>query len=329
MATAEIVTVDLEEGGQPRRTCAFILQAPEPVVVETGGSRSEAQILEALGASGLAPEDVRWIALTHVHVDHAGGAGRLARRLPRAKVVVHPRGARHLVDPSRLVAGTRDIHGEDWLARFGPVEPIPEDRLFVPEPGSRIDLGGGYSLECLDAPGHAFHHFAFFEPETATLFTGDAMGIVYPDLSRPGDLYLLASTAPNQFDPDLMIATARRLAELPARRLAFSHFGLWEVDSKWVADRLEEVVRGWLGATSGDDGRGPEGAFRATSGEAAASAIWRWVEADLERTGRPLSDVTRQLLARDVEIDAGGFAAYLAYLARRAGGSDTAQGGLL
>ncbi|MBX6350085.1 MAG: MBL fold metallo-hydrolase [Clostridia bacterium] len=322
MAGDAIVAVDLLEGGEPRRTSAFIVRAPRPALVETGGSRSAEAVLAALAAQGIAPEDVAWIAVTHVHVDHAGGAGTLAARLPNAKVVVHPRGARHLADPSRLVAGTRDIHGDDWLARFGPVEPVPEDRLFVPEPGLRIDLGGGYALECLDAPGHAFHHFAFFEPETGTLFTGDAAGIVYPDLSRPGDLYLLASTAPNQFDPDLMVATARRLAALPARRVAFSHFGLWEAELGWVADRLEEVVRGWLAAVAGDG----DGAFEgpSPSREAVRRAIWRWIEADLARAGRPSSEAVRRLLARDVEIDAGGYEAYLAYLSRQAHGSDTA-----
>ncbi|MBX6377670.1 MAG: MBL fold metallo-hydrolase, partial [Clostridia bacterium] len=155
--------VDLRDRGRPRYTGAYILTGPEPTVVETGGSISAPYLLAGLEALGVEPAQVRHVFVTHIHLDHAGGAGNLLRLMPEAKLYVHPRGARHLIDPSRLVAGAQVAWNGRAEELFGPVVPAPAERVVALRDGEVVALGGGRRLTAVDTPGHAPHHHAYYD----------------------------------------------------------------------------------------------------------------------------------------------------------------------
>lgn len=213
----------------PGRTGIYVLEEEELTLVESGPSLSVSRILKGLEELGHRPEEVRNVIVTHIHLDHAGGAGLLLRHCPEARVVVHPRGARHLADPTRLVQGARMVYGEQFDSLFDPVLPIPEDRILVREEGETLPIGPDRTLRFLDSPGHAAHHFSIYDPGSRGLFTGDTAGIRYGWLEEMGFHFYLPSTSPNQFDPDAMKQSIDRFRQEKVDRIFFGHFGMSEV----------------------------------------------------------------------------------------------------
>lgn len=212
-----VYLVDAWQFGRRGIGGVYLLAGTEAALVEAGTSLAVPRILAALGELGIPREAVRWIFVTHVHLDHAGGAGALVRELPRAQVVVHRRGAKHLADPSRLVASVRQAVG-DRFPLYGEVIPIPEGRLQVAEDGERFPVGGQI-IRVVDAPGHAPHHLCFLEEIKGLLFTGDAAGLFLGGR-------LLPATVPPSFDLELSLSTLERLSSLDPKALCYTHFGL-------------------------------------------------------------------------------------------------------
>lgn len=212
----------------PGRTGIYVLEEEELTLVETGPSLSVPRILKGLEALGHRPEDVRNVIVTHIHLDHAGGAGLLLQSCPEARVVVHPRGARHLADPTRLIRGARMVYGEQFDALFDPVLPVPEDRIEVRADGETLAIGPDRQLKFLDSPGHAAHHFSIYDPVSRGLFTGDTSGVRYGQLEELGCSLYLPSTSPNQFDPDAMKQSIDRFRKEEVDRIFFGHFGMSE-----------------------------------------------------------------------------------------------------
>jgi len=251
--------VVLVDTGYVRPGCAaaYLVRGGETAaVVETGTALSVPRILSALAAHGIAREAVGFVVVTHVHLDHAGGAGALLRELPRARLVAHPRGARHMIDPSRLVAGSAEVYGGlEALARlYGEIVPAPADRVVEAPDGFSLDLGGR-PLRFLDAPGHARHHFVVHDPATRGFFTGDNFGLSYREFDGPGGPFLFPTTTPVQLDPPALHASIdRMLAERP-ERMYLTHFGMIEGRIDRAAAMLhravEEHVRLALAAPSG------------------------------------------------------------------------------
>ncbi len=246
-----VTAIDTFMGGRERYTAAYLLHAHEPTLVETGPGTSVEPVSRALDELGVAPDALAHIVLTHIHLDHAGGVGTLATRFPRATVWVHQRGARHLADPSRLVSSTTRVYGEERMASlFGPVEPVPAERLRVLEDQQLLDIGGR-SLLALDTPGHASHHLALVDSSTGVVFTGDALGIHVPNLP-----VLRPATPPPEFDLELAVASIERIRAAAASTLLFAHFGpIADVDRTCdlAVRRLNEwtdVVRGAMRSTS-------------------------------------------------------------------------------
>jgi glyoxylase-like metal-dependent hydrolase (beta-lactamase superfamily II) len=168
---------------------------------------------------------VEFIFLTHVHLDHAGGAGLFAQKFPNAKIVVHERGARHIIDPEKLVAGATAVYGEEAMGRlYGEVLPSPPDRVTVPRGGDEFRVGGRV-IVCLDTPGHARHHMAYHDTKTKTIFTGDSYGMSYLELIRPEGRCAILTTSPVQFDPEAMRASMRLIESLKPDFLCPTHFG--------------------------------------------------------------------------------------------------------
>ncbi|WP_243123585.1 MBL fold metallo-hydrolase [Thermaerobacter sp. FW80] len=299
---ADTVLVDLREAGQAERTAGYLIRAPHPAVIETGGKAGVEAWLEALEQQGIPRDEVAYIVVTHIHLDHAGGAGTLARYLPRARVVVHPRGARHLADPTRLVEGARMVFGQRLEELFGLPEPVPAERILAPEADGTLDLGGGHRLRFIDAPGHARHQFMILDEATGVLFSGDELGVRYPALSRRiGRDYLLPSTAPNQFNPDAMLRSARSLPALRPAAMLLSHFGATGLTADEVIQRMEEQVPRFV-ACGVVDGR-------AASPQETRRRLAEHIRRDAEAHGLQWAEV-EPAVALDLDICAHGIADY-------------------
>ena len=196
--------------------------------IDTGPNSAVPRLLGALEASGLARDAVDYVIVTHVHLDHAGGAGLLCQELPSAKLVVHPRGARHLIDPSKLMAGVRAVYGDEVAARdYGELIPIPAERVIESHDGMRLMLGAR-ELELIDTPGHARHHHAIWDAASAGMFTGDTFGIAYPDLPIKGGVFAFPTTSPVQFDPSALRESIARILRYEPKRIYLTHFGMTE-----------------------------------------------------------------------------------------------------
>jgi glyoxylase-like metal-dependent hydrolase (beta-lactamase superfamily II) len=232
--------IDTFYAGRERYTAAYLLRADEPAIVETGPTTSAEYVVAGLERLGIGPNDLAHIVVTHIHLDHAGGVGRLSSAFPRATVWVHERGAPHLADPARLVASATRIYGEGQMASlFGPVDPVAPERLRSVGDGDRIGLGGRL-LDVLATPGHANHHIALVDSDTGAVFTGDALGIHVPDLK-----VLRPATPPPDFDIELAIESIERIRVRARTSLVlFSHFGpVTDVDR--ICELASRRTRAW------------------------------------------------------------------------------------
>ncbi|MDR6226222.1 MBL fold metallo-hydrolase [Desmospora profundinema] len=244
----------------PGRTGIYVIEGEALTLVETGPAPSVPYIKAGLEELGYSLSDVRHIIVTHIHLDHAGGAGLLLKSCPRSDVVVHPRGQRHLADPSRLVKGAKMVYGEAFNRLFDPVVPVPEEKLTVKSEGDSLDLGGGRRLDFMDSPGHAAHHFSFFDSVSRGWFTGDTAGVRYHHTQDLGFTFYLPSTSPNQFDPDAMKQSMKRMADRSPDRLFFGHFGMSDEPRKVFRkvsaelDHFMAIGREAVAAGEGADG---------------------------------------------------------------------------
>lgn len=222
----------------PAYTGVYLIRTREPAIVETGFSYSVPRVLEGLDELGIAPERVRYLLPTHVHLDHAGGAGGLAQACPQAQVIVHERGAKHLVDPAHLVESVRRAVGK-LFERYGEAVPIPSERLVTVTGGERFTLDEGVSLEIIDAPGHAPHQYAVHLPEQRALFTADAAGIYRREVGR-----LLPTTPPPAFRLGESLETLLALKALEPKTLLYTHYGPYPADD--LLDRYADVLTRWV-----------------------------------------------------------------------------------
>ena len=192
--------------------------------VDTGTNRSVPYLLAALEDLHIARDAVDYIFLTHVHMDHAGGAGLLARELPRARVLVHPRGVPHMMDPSKVVEASKVVYGDERFRQlYGDVLPIPGDRIVTVQDTFRCDLAGR-EFELIHTPGHALHHYAIVDGEFACIFAGDTFGISYRELDTPQGAFILPTTSPSQFDPDQLISSVDRLMSYAPESIYLMHY---------------------------------------------------------------------------------------------------------
>ena len=235
-----LTAIDTFYGGRERYTAAYLLAAAEPAIVETGPTTSAPAVVAGLERLGITPADLAHIVVTHIHLDHAGGVGRLALLYPNATICVHERGAPHLADPTRLVASATRIYGEGQMASlFGPVDPVPAPRIRALADGDLIDLGDR-QLDVMATPGHASHQVALADRGSGAVFTGDALGIHVPDLP-----VLRPATPPPDFDLELALGSIERIRQRARHgTLLFSHFGpVADVDR--ICDLAARRLRSW------------------------------------------------------------------------------------
>ncbi len=215
---------------RPELTAAYLVRGKESAAfVESGHGLALPRLLAALPAAGIGREDVSYVVVTHVHLDHAGAAGALVRELPRAKLVVHPRGAKHMIDPSKLIAGATEVYGgpEELARKLGTPVAVPKERVIEAPDGFSIDLGER-RLVAWDAPGHAQHHFVVLDEATRGFFTGDTFGLSYRELDNARGAFIVPTTTPVQFDPPALHASIDRMLGAKPERMYLTHFGLLE-----------------------------------------------------------------------------------------------------
>lgn len=225
--------------------CYLIEHGGQTAFVDTGTSHTVPKLLELLSAKGIRRENVAYVMPTHVHLDHAGGAGELMRQLPRAKLVAHPRGARHLINPDKLIAGATAVYGQaEFRRNFGELTPVPEDRVIVAEDGLTLDLNGR-PLLFLDTPGHARHHYSIFDQTSRGFFTGDVFGLAYQELHCAAGTFVFPTTTPVQFDPVAWNVSLDRLLDYKPEHMFLTHYGMvTQVESlaKDLRRRLDELT---------------------------------------------------------------------------------------
>ena len=216
----------------------------ELAFVETGVSSSLPQALALLTALDLDPAQVRYVMPTHVHLDHAGGAGVMMRAFPNAQLIVHPRGARHLVDPSRLIEGTRAVYGDEAFERlYGEILPVAESRVIAAADDSRFDLAGRV-LRIIDTPGHAWHHYCIVDEASRGIFSGDSFGLGYPHIhDRDGHRIVIPTTTPIHFAPEELKSSARRLMSFEPEHIYLTHFGPLDQPAQHLGPYLEWIDR--------------------------------------------------------------------------------------
>ena len=209
--------------------------------IDCGTNHSVPAMLAALDVAGLAPADVDWLILTHVHLDHAGGAGLLMQQLPNATLVVHPRGAPHMIDPSKLIAGATAVYGAAEIARsYGQIQPVPARRVRQIYDGETIDLAGR-ALLCIDTPGHARHHICVWDERSRSWFTGDTFGLSYRELDTDKGAYILPTTTPVQFEPEPLKASIARLLEQLPSGMYLTHYGRVETAESLARDLVDQI----------------------------------------------------------------------------------------
>lgn len=304
------VTIDCDLS--PQFTAAYLRTAGEECAfIETHTSHAVPKLMKALEAAGRRAEDVRWVVVTHAHLDHAAGASALMRLCPRATLLAHPRAARHLIDPAKLVASATAVYGaERFTQLYGVIEPIAAERVRALDDEAQFELGDA-TLQVFHTAGHANHHFVVHDPRLDELYTGDSFGLVYPALQQYGR-FALASTSPTNFDALEAHKSLTRIVELRPARVCLTHY-----DAYSDVEQIASQVRAWVDRAEAwvdEAARGDESLEAMT---ARLTQAWRTAIADeSSRRGLGFSEAAARVLSLDVELNAQGLAFVAA--ARRA-----------
>lgn len=238
----DVYEIDTRMAGYTGITAGYLILSDRPCLVEPGTSGSAPVVRRALREMGVGPDDLATVVVTHIHLDHAGGVGDIAKMYPRAEVVVHEKGARHLANPERLMRSARMVYGDSLDTLFGELKPTDAARIRAVEDTGSVDLGGGRRLESHYSPGHAKHHVGLMDSQTGDLYVGDAAGVYIPETAdvRP-------ATPPPEFDLGAALESLGKFRSLGPQRLLFAHYG----PVSEVADTLErsaEELRIWVDA---------------------------------------------------------------------------------
>ncbi|MFK8013814.1 MAG: MBL fold metallo-hydrolase [Gammaproteobacteria bacterium] len=292
---SDIFTVDAHYVLEELASIHLVRSGGRLAIVDTGTQHSIPHVEAALEELDQSFDDVDLIMLTHIHLDHAGGAGALMQRCPNATLVVHERGARHMADPTKLIAGTVAVYGQNEFNRlYGDVLAINPDRTSVPSDGDSVTLGER-TFTFLDSPGHASHHHCIVDSQTGSVFTGDTLGISYPPLRSDDDLFLMPTTTPVQFDPDALHASIDKIMAHTPPWLYLTHYSAVRPTPALIAglhEQIDEFVR--LTERCAQE---PEGAFVSALGQ-------RLTDYLVDRCTRQLPDISSELAHKWIRLDA-------------------------
>ncbi len=295
-AGENIYRIDDQLYSIPQWGSVYLLNEEKKAIVDTGPTTSAKAVLEGIEKLGVDAGEIDYLIVSHIHLDHAGGAGRLLRDMPRASVVVHHRGARHLVTPDRLVRSVTEAQGEAMMAKMGEVVPVDVDRVHSVAENDRIELSTGQELSFMETPGHAPHELCIRESRNNGLFSGDAIGV-----SIAGNSVLLPVTPPPGFDLTLYLATLERLARLDVSRIYYSHFGATDSVGEDLR-RAADLLQAWNGLvlrTIDEDGS-----------DNAAEKLRQSMSAELEPV-RPMELLHKYLIEQLVPMNVAGYMKYI------------------
>ncbi|MCL4433783.1 MAG: MBL fold metallo-hydrolase [Actinobacteria bacterium] len=290
-----VIEIDTMLGGWERVTAGYLMEGEAPVLVETGSQTSVPVLLAALDSLGIGPHDLAGVAVTHIHLDHAGGVGDVARAFPDATVYVHEKGARHLADPERLISSAAQVYGPLLDSLYGRLTATEQERIRALPDGAEIRVSPNRVLVAIDSPGHAKHHLAVHDSLSGILFAGDAVGVRLPDAG-----VLRPATPPPDFDLDQAVHSLHRFARRKPSRVALAHYGIVPGDPSDILEEAIQVLQHWVGVA--------ERAFR--SGADVALALEEAFSEELSST----SEVERQKLEtlNGVHSNAAGISRWLA-----------------
>jgi glyoxylase-like metal-dependent hydrolase (beta-lactamase superfamily II) len=296
-----VTAVDTEYVRPQMDAAHVVVSDDQAAIVDTGPNTAVPLVLAALEQLQVPPDAVRYLFLTHVHLDHAGGAGALMRALPNASCVVHPRGAPHMIDPGKLIEGTRAVYGEELFAKlYGEILPIARERIVIAQDGQRFSLPRR-DFECVHTPGHALHHQAIVDHTVNSIFTGDTFGISYREFDTARGPWIMPTTTPTQFDPAQLKASIIRLMQFRPRKLYLTHYS--EVgDCPRLANDMYDAVDQFVAIArrSGHDQSRMRFELRSLAHES------------LSEHGCPLgASAIDAILGKDFELNAAGLAAWL------------------
>jgi glyoxylase-like metal-dependent hydrolase (beta-lactamase superfamily II) len=299
-----IFAIDAEYLYSGHAAAHLIEDSGRAAFVDVGTNSSVPYLLAALKVLGLPREAVDYVLLTHVHLDHAGGAGALMRSLPNARAVLHPRGAAHMIDPSKLIAGSKAVYGEQRFARlYGELLPIPSERVHVAADGEQLSLGGR-TLELIHVPGHALHHYAVVDAAHSSIFSGDTFGISYRGLDTEQGAFITPSTVPTQFDPEQHLASVDRLLAYQPQSIYLMHFS-----RVTGIPRLGELLKSQIRELASIARRHAGAADRGARIRAEMLELWI---ALAQREGSTFDErEIEQALAGDLELNTQGLLAWL------------------
>lgn len=295
----DIWQIDLLEQNLPYRTGAYVILDDAPTLIETGAGSAHDVLIAGLKTLGLKPTDLAYVIVTHVHLDHAGGAGQMMRQAPQAKLVVHPRGQRHMIDPSKLWAGAQAVYGDQTTVKFGSVEPVDASQVIVQEHASTLDIGKR-RLSFFDAPGHAKHHFTILSETDKALFAGDAVGILYPtEFTGYPFSFIMPSSSPIDFDPDAVHQTMAMLRDIPFDWVYHTHFGRSpKADAIFHTERMADAFASMI-----------KRVYRPDIGKASViTSLQNLILEDLSLQGQTIDNIG--VLDIDVVLDAMGLIYY-------------------
>jgi len=283
----------------------LLIEKGRAAVIDTGTAHAVPHVLTALEVKGIAPAQVDYVILTHVHLDHAGGAGQLMARFPNARLTVHPRGARHMIDPGRLIAATVAIYGEAETRRvYGEILPVPKARVIETPEGATLRLAGR-ELLFLDTPGHARHHVVVRDAETGHIFAGDTFGLSYRALDQDGRQFSFPTTSPSQFDPVPLHRSIDRMLSFRPGAIYAAHFGQLTNPAALAAD-LHRLIDAH--AELGERHRRAGAERKRLLKEGVRSLVL----AERERQGWRLpSEKVLEIFALDIELNAQGLESWL------------------
>lgn len=219
-----IYCIDCHDLGREKRTGCYVIVGKKTTIIETSASPSIPYILQGLEELQIKLENIQYLILTHIHLDHAGGAGLFLEKCPNATVIVHPKGSVHLADPCKLIASAKTVYGAEFDALFNPILPIPKEKIKVVEHKEQLVLEER-TLTFYHTPGHANHHISIRDDLSNGIFTGDTSGIHYHELNHEGISFVLPSTSPNQFHPESMLNSISLFEQLKPDSLYFGHYG--------------------------------------------------------------------------------------------------------
>ncbi len=304
-----VLVIDSGFGREHMTACYMVEAETEVAFVEVGANSSTPRLMATLAQRGRAPEDVKYVIVTHVHLDHAGGAGSLMRELPNATFLVHPRGARHMAEPAKLEAGVRAVYGDQvYDELYGKLIPIAEERTQIMQEGDEVSLGSR-TFSFIDTPGHAKHHFCVHDSQTNGWFTGDTFGLSYREFDTQNGAFILPTTTPVQFDPVALKESVGRLVANEPDWMYLTHYGrVGEVQR--LAKKMIEGVDVFAGIGEqfkNDDSRTWK----------IESAIRDWLLVALRGHGVTLAeDRCIELLQNDITLNAQGIECWLDYQTR-------------